>query len=74
MIYFVSPSIGSIQQISNDFMEERPREVNEAGEDISVQGCLYDFVHLIFCSEVPKFKLKPIISNKNLTDALLSMR
>ena len=73
-IYFVEPSPESIQHILNDFLDERPDELNDRGENVAIKGPLYDFTHLIFCNQINDFLFQKMTASKNLTYALLSIR
>ena len=73
-IYFIEPSEESIRLLMNDFLDERPEELDEEGRNIAVKGPLYDFVHIVFCNYISDFGLQQITASKNLIYATLSVR
>ena len=73
-IYFIEPSDESIRYMMNDFLDERPEELNDKGQNIAVKGPLYDFCHIVFCNYISDFGLQQLTTNKNLVYATLSVR
>ena len=73
-IYFIEPSEESLRLMMNDFLDERPEELDEQGRNVAIKGPLYDFVHIVFCNYISDFGLQQITTNKNLVYATLSVR
>lgn len=73
-IYFIEPSDESIRFMMNDFLDERPEELNEQGQNMAIKGPLYDFAHIVFCNYISDFGLQQLTTSKNLVYATLSIR